>query len=118
MHSQELYNLDTTEWGARFICSYLRRLEQQYTLIGLLLMEKDRTSFNEYLQPDKIKKSLVWKEKQEKSRHVIEILKKRQHAIAKEIKYYLAADFWEIRNIPRPVIELRPDPEFLLDSQR
>ena len=44
MHSQELYNLDTTEWDARFVFSHLRDLEQHYTLISLLLIKKDRNS--------------------------------------------------------------------------
>jgi len=38
MHSQELYNLDTTEWDARFVFSHLRDLEQHYTLITSLFM--------------------------------------------------------------------------------
>ena len=112
-YSQELYDLDTTEWGARFIYTYLAGLEQQYALISLLLVEKDRTAFNEYLKPDKFKESSVWKAEHESSQKLIADLKERQRAIAKLIKDYLAADFWEIRNIPRPIIQLIPDPELL-----
>jgi hypothetical protein len=101
MHSQELYNPDTTERGERFVFSHLRDLEQHYTLINLLLREKDRNSYYEYLQPEKIKESAVWKTEHESSRQLIAVYEERQRDIAKQIKDYLAADFWEFRNIPR-----------------
>ena len=93
-------------------------LEQQYTLISLLLKEKGRTSYNDYLTPDIIKESRAWKAEHESSQQLIAVLEERQRAIAKEIKDYLAADFWEIRNIPRPIIKLIPDPEFLKGFNR
>ena len=102
---QERYNLDTRECGKRFIYSYLAGLEQQDALISLLMYEMDHTEYNEYLKPEKIKDSTEWKEEQERLRHMIVVLQERKRVIAKEIKDLLVAEFWEIRNIERPMME-------------
>jgi hypothetical protein len=117
-YHQERYKLDIREWGARFIHTYLAGLEQQYTLISLLLAEmEDRAMINEMKIPDEVKEDPLWKYEHETSRRLIAVLEERQRSIAKEIKDCLAADFWEIRNLPRPVIELRPDPVYIIGSQ-
>jgi hypothetical protein len=113
-YHQELYNLDTREWGARFICTYLERLEKQYMLISLVLGEmENRVWLNEMENPDLIRVNAGCKAEYESSKQLIAVLNERQRAIAKEIKDFLAADFWETRNIPRPIIKLIPDPELI-----
>ena len=106
-YHQERYKLDIREWGARFIYTYLEGLEQQYTLISLLLAEmEDRAGLNEKKTPDEVKEDPLWKYEHETSMRLIAVLEERQRDIAKQIKKYLAADFWEIRNITRPVMKL------------
>ena len=115
-YSQELYNLDTREWSARYFYSYLEGLGHQYRLISLFLIATEETRYYENQKYDIMKKDPEWKECHEISERSIAVLKERQRAIAKEIKDILASDFWEIRNIPRPEIELIPDPAYILGS--
>ena len=93
---EKLYDLDTREWGMRFIYSYLEGLSQQYMLISMLLNDKETTWHYQNQKYDIMKKDPVWKEFHQISGRLLAVLKERQLAIAKEIKDFLADDFWEI----------------------
>jgi hypothetical protein len=108
--SQELWKLDTREWVAHYFYSYLAGLGREEILITLLLIEKNNYWMDEIHKSDKEKKSRVWKKRLEMYRQHSQMLTDRRCAIKQEVKDILAADFWDIQNIPRPMDPI-PEPD-------
>lgn len=65
-------------------------------------------------KPDNIREDPSREEEQEISLQLVVVLEERKSVIAKEIKSLISADFWEIRTIPRTVIEPLFEPDMVM----